>query len=174
MDKPSPTRLSPAKRVAFYGIFTALALLLGYVEASVALPLPVPGAKLGLPNLVILLALYLLGPRAAGGLTVLRVTLAALLFSGFSAFWFSLAGALLSWMVMCLTYRLPRLGVVGVSVLGGVCHNLGQLLVAGLIIQNLSILGYLPLLMAFGVAAGALLGIVAAACLPRLQRLVAP
>lgn len=172
MEKRSKPALTPAQQVAFYGVFTALALLLGYVESLIALPLPVPGAKLGLPNLVILLALYLLGPKAAGGLTVLRVVLSALLFSGFSAFWFSLAGAILSFLVMSLAWRIPRLGVVGVSVLGGVFHNLGQLIVAGLVIENLSILGFLPLLMVFGVIAGALLGVIAAACLPRLQRLI--
>ena len=172
MEKRSKPLLTPAQQAAFFGVFAALALLLGYVESLAALPLPVPGAKLGLPNLVILLALYLWGPKAAGGLTVLRVVLSALLFSGFSAFWFSLAGAILSFVVMSLACRIPRLGVVGVSVLGGVFHNLGQLIVAGLVIENLSILGFLPLLMVFGVIAGALLGVIAAACLPRLQRLI--
>lgn len=160
-----------AKKVAYYGIFTALAILLGYVEAMVAIPLPVPGAKLGLPNLVILLALYLMGPKAAFSLSVLRVALSSLLFSGFAAFWFSLAGAALSFLIMVSTYKLPKFSVIGVSVLGGVCHNLGQLVVAGIVVQNMNMVYYLPLLLVFGVAAGAVMGIIANACIPHLRRI---
>lgn len=162
--------MSKTRKIAFCGILTALALLLGYVEAMLPAPVPVPGVKLGLPNLAVLLCLYLYDKKTAFTLSVLRVFLTALLFSGFTAFWFSLAGACLSFLVMCAALALKKVSPVGVSVLGGLAHNLGQLVVAGILVENMRIVYYLPVLMVSGIVAGALLGLAAAACIPHLRR----
>ena len=95
-----------SRRVAFYGIFAALAVLMGYVEAMVPAPVPIPGIKLGLANVIVLISMYFISNKAALGVNVIRVLMSALLFNGFSGFLFSIAGAGISYIVMVLAKRI--------------------------------------------------------------------
>lgn len=164
----APVRHRAAHRVAFIGLWTALALALSFAETFLPLPSLLPGAKLGLANLVTLLALYLLPSwHDAALVLLLRVGLGSV-FMGGGAFWYSAAGGALSFALMCLLRRLG-LGVVAVSAAGGIAHNLGQLFAARLVLRTAALLAYAPLLAALGLAAGLAIGLLAAALLPVLR-----
>ena len=124
------------KKLALSAILAALAMILSYVEAMVPMPVPIPGIKLGLANLVILLAIYRLGFKYALAINCIRIFVTGLLFTGAFGILYSLAGGLLSLLVMYLLYRTGIFSMVGVSMAGGVAHNLGQLLTACLIMSK--------------------------------------
>ena len=157
-----------SRKIAYGGIFAALALLMGYVEAMIPLPLPA-GVKLGLSNVVVVLCLYTLGGRAAFGISLVRVVLAALLFKGFLSFWYSCAGALLSFAVMVLAKRSGHFSIRGVSMLGGVSHNVGQV-VAVLFLGRAVVLTLSPLLLVSGLLAGFGIGLVSERCIRYVQQ----
>ncbi len=132
-----------------------------FLETLLPLPIPVPGIKLGLANLVVLFLLMHTGPWQALALSLSRVLLSALLFSGFSGWIFSVAGALLSWALMALLVRSQAFSPVGVSLAGGMAHNLGQLAMAAIYTHSPGIIpAYLPVMMIAGVAMGAVNGII--------------
>ena len=146
------------KRVALYGLLIALAMLLSWVESLIPIPFPVPGIKLGLTNLVILVALYELGARDAFVLSMVRILLVSFTFGNTAALLYSLAGGLLSLAVMFLLKKTDIFGMTGVSVAGGVAHNVGQIAVASVLLStNMS--AYLPVLMISGCVAGVLIGL---------------
>lgn len=159
-----------AKSAALYGMMTALAFLLSYVETLIPISLGVPGVKLGLANLVTIVSLYLLGPRPAGVIALVRVVLTGFTFGNLSMMMYSLAGAALSLLLMAVSRKKDLFGTVGVSVIGGVGHNVGQLLVAAAVVENSSLLYYLPVLLAAGTAAGAVIGILGGILVKRLGR----
>ncbi len=152
------------KKIAYGGIFAALAILMGYVEAMIPLPLPT-GVKLGLSNVVVLLALYVLGKKEAFGISLLRVFLSALLFKGFLSFWYSCAGALLSFFVMAAAQKSRHLSIYGVSMLGGMAHNIGQMCVAALLLGRSVVFFLAPILMVCGLATGFGIGLVSQYCI---------
>lgn len=147
--------------LAISAMFAALALIFSYVEMLIPLPVPVPGIKLGLANLVIIIALYRMGFRYAFTINMVRIVVAGLLFSGVFGMIYSLAGGILSIVVMYLLYRTDRFSIVGVSMAGGVCHNLGQLLTACVLLENTGILSYFSVLLFSGLISGILIGILA-------------
>lgn len=149
-----------ASRITQYALLLALALVLSYVEALVPLSLAVPGVKLGLPNLVIVFALYRLGFRDACVISVLRIVMVALLFGNALSMAYSLSGAILSLSVMVLLLKYGKLSVVGVSVAGGVFHNIGQIVCAMLLLETSQIAYYLPVLLVSGTLAGIAVGVV--------------
>ena len=149
-----------AKRVAYLGMFTALGLVLGWLESLVPLNLLVPGVKLGLANITTILVLYRFGIREAA--IVLRIGLSGLLFSNLSVVLYSLSGAALSLLCMALLKKANRFSVVGVSVAGGVAHNLGQLLTAAFLMTNKVVFYYVPVLIISGVLAGVMVGLAGA------------
>lgn len=159
-----------SRLVALYGMMTALAFLLSYVETLVPINLGVPGVKLGLANLVTIVSLYLLGARAAGTIALVRVILTGFTFGNLSMMMYSLAGAALSLLVMTVSRKKDLFGTVGVSVAGGVGHNAGQLLVAAVVVENSSLLYYLPVLLAAGTAAGAVIGVLGGLLIKRVGR----
>lgn len=161
-----------AKTVAVFGVFTALCFVCGYIEFLLPLPFLVPGMKLGLANLVVLSALYTLGARTAAGVSLVRIVLSALTFGSLYGMLYSLAGAVLSFLVMLCLYRLPCFGTVGVSVAGGICHNIGQLLVAFAFLGVGGVLTYAPVLLLSGAVTGFLIGIAVQPVLPRIQKLL--
>lgn len=116
-------------RAAYFGIFTALALILGYVELLIPIHFGIPGAKLGLANLITILVLYKMGWKEAFLLSVARVVLGGFIFSNLFSILYSLAGGILSLIVMGILKKTGKFTVVGVSVCGGVFHNVGQLAV---------------------------------------------
>ncbi len=156
-----------ASRVAQYGLLTALALVLSWVE-SLLPPLGVPGVKLGLPNLAIVFALYRLGFREACVISLARVVLVTLLFGNGAALAYSIAGAALSLSLMGLLKKTGKFSSVGVSVAGGVAHNAGQILVAMALLETSRLAWYLPVLWISGTVAGVLVGIVSGALVKRI------
>ena len=152
-------------------MLTALGLILSYVEALIPFSVGLPGIKLGFANIVIVYTLYRLGGRTAFLVNVCRVLLSALLFgSAFSAL-YALAGALVSFSGMVLLKRLGIFSTAGVSMAGGVLHNLGQLAVAAAVVDTVQVLGYFPVLLFSGIAAGLVNGIIATLCLHRLEKI---
>ena len=147
------------EKIAQYGLITALALVLSWVE-SLLPPLGVPGVKLGLPNLAVVFALYRLGVRDACVISLVRVVLVALLFGNGAALAYSVAGAALSLSLMGLLKKTGKFSSVGVSVAGGVAHNAGQILVAMAMLETNRLAWYLPVLWVSGTIAGVLVGLV--------------
>ena len=159
LDKRQPGSENIAKRVALTGLLAALALIFSYVEALVPFNAGVPGVKLGLANLVPLIILYRLDARYAFAANLIRVVLAGLLFSGLFAALYSLAGSVTSFLVMWLLKKTDLCSVIGVSMAGGVFHNLGQLVVAMIAVSGLQLIHYMPVLIISGIAAGVIVGI---------------
>lgn len=147
-----------AKRVARMGVFVALAMIFSYIEALIPINLGVPGIKLGLANIVIVIGLYLFLAKDTFLISLVRIILSNLLFGNGLSLIYSLAGGILSFLVMVMLKRTSHFTVIGVSVAGGVFHNVGQIFVAFLILQNMSIIGYLPFLMIAGIITGTLMG----------------
>ena len=131
------------RRLALSAMLAALALIFSYVEALIPLPVPVPGIKLGIANLVIVMAIYKLGFRYAFTINCVRIFIAGLLFSGVFGMIYSFAGGVLSLLVMYLLQRTGWFSMVGVSMAGGVAHNLGQLITASLLVQSGILIGVL-------------------------------
>lgn len=151
-----------AKRAAFLGMFTALGLVLGWLESLVPIYPMIPGMKIGLANLVTLLILYRFGWKEAAVVNLIRLGLSCVLFGNFSMLLYSLAGAVLSLLVMTLLKKTGGFSLLGVSVAGGVMHNIGQLIMAVILMENAVILYWFPVLLLSGVAAGVLTGIAGA------------
>lgn len=151
-----------AKKVAYLGVFTALALVLGWLESLVPIYPLVPGMKIGLANVVTLLVLYRFGWKEAGCVNLLRVCLSGILFGNLSLVLYSLAGAVLSLVSMILLKKTDRFSLTGVSVAGGVMHNLGQLLMAVILMKNGIIAYYVPVLLITGTVSGVLIGMAGA------------
>ena len=147
------------KRIATAAILATLALMFSYVEAMIPLSVTMPGVKLGVANLVVLIALYKLDFRYAFAINLGRIVIGGLLFSGVFGMIYSLAGGMLSLLVMWLLKKTDLFSVVGVSMAGGVAHNIGQLLVASALVSDLRMFIYLPVLMFSGIASGIIIGI---------------
>lgn len=152
------------------GIFLALAVIFGYVESLIPIPIPVPGVKLGLANLVVTAMLYVYPLRAAFLITVLRVLIIGFLFGNLFSIMYGLCGAVLSLCVMALAKKTNKFRIIGVSALGGVAHNVGQCLLAYLTVRGFPVRWYLPFLMLAGLAAGILIGVADTLIIPRLHR----
>ena len=155
------------KRLVLLAMLTAVAMILSYVE-SLLPSVGIPGVKMGLANIAVIFALFRFGWKEAAALSLVRVVLVSLLFGSVGAMLYSLAGAVLSLVVMALLRRLDRFSTVGVSVAGGVAHNAGQILMAMLILQTRQLLGYLPVLAVAGIGGGILTGLAAALLIRRI------
>lgn len=145
------------KKLALCAVLTALALGLSFVERFIPLPIPLPGIKLGLANVVTLVALCRSGRGSALGILVARCLLGSL-FGGLTSLAFSLTGGLLSFGVMVLANKSRRLSVYGISVLGAAAHNMGQILVAMGLMGSVYVASYLPWLLLIAVITGLLTG----------------
>lgn len=160
--------MNKTKRLALYGILAALALVLSYIEAMIPTFFAVPGMKLGLTNLVVLVALYRMGTKPAMVINFARILLTSILFGTVVSLWYSLAGGLLSGIVMILLKNTGKFQPLTVSVAGGVMHNVGQILVAMVIMQTNAIAWYLLVLWISGIVAGAIIGVLGSWMLSRL------
>ena len=160
--------ISKTQRVAICALFTSLAIVFGYIEYLIPFNFGIPGIKLGLANLVTVTVLYTLGKTGAVTVSLLRVLCVALLFGNIYSFAYSFVGATLSILIMMAVKKLPFFSTVGVSVCGGVLHNIGQLLVAVFVIDSFNVLFYLPVLLVSGALTGAIIGICA---LPVIKKL---
>ena len=157
--------------VAFLGLFTAYAMILSFVESQIPSPTNgvIPGVKLGLPNIAIIIVLYRFGFKEALIVSMLRVLLTSLLFGNFESMLFSIAGAFLSFMMMLLLKN--AFDIVTVSIVGAVSHNVGQIFMAIFITDTPALLSWLPALMITGVIAGVLVGLVASTAYKRIVSL---
>lgn len=158
------------KRIATTALLIALAMILSYVETLIPVFVAVPGMKLGLTNLVVLVALVYLDGKYAFGINMLRILLVAFTFGNMFALMYSLAGGMLSFIIMFLLYKSGKFSYIGISVSGGVAHNIGQILVAMFVLDTASLIYYLPVLLISGVVAGAIIGILGGEVLKRLPK----
>ncbi|NLD19646.1 MAG: Gx transporter family protein [Clostridiales bacterium] len=150
---------NPTKKITIAALMAALALIFSYIEVLIPFNIGIPGIKLGLANIVVIIALYYLGEIYALNINLIRILIAGLLFNGFFGAVYSLAGALLSLLVMILLKKTGVFSLVGVSIAAGVIHNLGQLLVAAFLVSNIKVFVYFPVLIISGVISGAVIGI---------------
>ncbi len=148
-------------KIAYWGVFLALALVCSYVESLIPISFGIPGVKLGLTNIVVILMLYTIGAKDAILISVLRIILAGFMFGNAFSIIYSLAGGILSFVVMLLLKNTGKLKILSVSVAGGISHNVGQLIVAALIVENYNILFYVPVLIIAGIITGFLIGLLA-------------
>ena len=157
------------KAVAYFGMFLALALILSYVESLVPISLGIPGVKLGLANLITVIVLYRIGAKEAFLLSLLRVIIAGFLFGNLFAILYSMAGACASLAVMVLLKKVGTFSIIGVSIAGGVFHNIGQLIVAMLVLQSVSLVYYFAVLMIAGLVTGFVIGVLSLEVTKRLR-----
>lgn len=158
-------------KVAYFGVFTALALIFSYVETLIPFNFGIPGVKLGLANLVIVIALYKMQPAQVYLLCVVKVLLTGVIFGNYFSILYSLAGGILSLTVMLILKRAKGFSLIGISIAGGVFHNVGQLIVAMLVVETFSVAYYMPVLLIAGLITGFLIGVVAKEMLKRLVNL---
>jgi heptaprenyl diphosphate synthase len=147
--------------VALCGVFIALAMILSYVESLIPVPAAVPGIKLGLANLVTIVSLKKLGIKPTIVISAGRIILSGFLFSNLTVIMYSLAGAALSIIVMVFVSYIRVFTVTGVSICGAIAHNLGQLIVAAIVLENVRIMYYIAVLGLSGAVFGALIGVLA-------------
>ncbi len=158
-------------RVAYFGVFTALALIFSYVESLIPISLGIPGVKLGLANLIIVIGLYKMSLKEVYLLSFVRVLLSGFIFGNYFSILYSLAGALFSVTVMALLKKNGGFSVMGVSIAGGVFHNIGQLFVAMIVVETFGVAYYVPVLLIAGLITGMLIGVAANEMLKRLVNL---
>ena len=160
------------KKIAFLGLFVALAFVLSYIEFLLPLSIGIPGAKIGLANLVVMVTLYTMGEREAISLSLIRVVLVGITFGNMSMMIYSLAGAVLSLLAMLLARKTGKFSIGGVSVVGGVFHNIGQIIVAMLVLETDSLFYYLPFLIIVGTVSGVVIGLVAGLITERVRKVI--
>lgn len=148
-------------KIAYWGVFLALALVCSYVESLIPISFGIPGVKLGLTNIVVILMLYTIGAKDAILISVLRIILAGFMFGNAFSIIYSLAGGILSFVVMLLLKNTGKFKILSISTAGGISHNVGQLIVAALVVENYNILFYVPVLIIAGIITGFLIGLLA-------------
>lgn len=160
------------RKTAELGFFLAVALILSYVESLIPITFGIPGIKLGLPNMIVVLLLFgqRYGAKEALLVNSMRIVLSGFLFSNLYAILYALAGAVFSFVAMLIGKRLRCFTVIGVSVLGGVFHNIGQAVVAMFVVETFAVSYYIPFLIVSGTITGALLGLIVMEIIPYLER----
>ena len=157
--------------LASFGVFVALALIFSYIETLIPFQIGIPGVKLGLANLVIVIALYRMPVGEVYLLSGVRVVLTGFLFGNLMSILYSLAGGILSLTVMWGMKRIRSVSILGVSIAGGVFHNIGQLLAAALMVETYGVFSYLPVLLISGLLTGFVIGLAAGEMLKRIRSL---
>ena len=152
-------RTTKAIKVALYGMLIALAFVFSYIEVLIPFNFNVPGIKLGLANIVVLMALYSVGYRGAFLISCIRMILVGFTFGNTFSIIYSLAGGILSFASMSLCKKSNKFSTVGVSIAGGFTHNIGQIIVASIILETEMLKYYLPVLMVVGTITGFLIGL---------------
>ena len=158
------------RKIAQYGMMVALALIMSYIEAQIPAFVAVPGMQLGLTNIVVVAALYLLGAKSAMFINIVRIILVSLLFGNTMSLAFSLVGGMLSTIIMIVLKKSNKFSTVGVSAAGGITHNIGQILVAVFLLHTSAIAWYLPILWISGIFSGIIIGIIAGIITSRLAK----
>ena len=153
------------------GLTIALAMIMSYIEALVPISFAVPGIKMGLANIVIIFVLYKIGTKEAILVSLIRVILVSLLFSNVMAMAYSIAGAVLSLSVMWLLKKTDKFSFIGVSIAGGIMHNVGQIIMAVILLGTEQIALYLPVLIITGTVTGVVIGIVSGLVINRFKNI---
>jgi heptaprenyl diphosphate synthase len=148
------------KKISILALFTAFAIVLSYIESFLPV-MGIPGVKLGLANLAVVLTMYLLGLKEAFLLNVIRIILIGAMFGNLSGILFSIAGATVSFFVMAVLKITNKFSVISVGVVGGVFHNIGQIVVAAWVVDTFNIIVYIPVLIFSGIITGTLIGLLA-------------
>lgn len=164
-------RKKTAKKIATMGILVALAMICSYVETLIPIQLGVPGVKPGLANIVVFAALYTFGPADAFLISIVRIVLVSVTFGNLSAMVYSLAGGLCSFLVMLFCKKSDLFSKTGVSIAGGVAHNVGQLVVAAFVVESAAVFAYLPVLLMAGCVAGAFIGLLGGMIIRRIPQI---
>ena len=164
--------MKKTRRLVFLAMTVAVAMVLSFVESQIPAFVAVPGVKVGLANLAVIFALFVFGTWEAFAVSLVRVLLVSLLFGNAVGWLYSLSGAVLSLCVMLLFRRVGRFSVVGISVAGGVAHNVGQILAAMAVLRSEGVLFYLPPLLLSGVISGTVIGIASALLVERVGKYV--
>jgi heptaprenyl diphosphate synthase len=159
------------KKIALLGMFVAVAMIFSYIETFIPVSYAVPGIKLGLANMITIIVMYNMDVKSAWAVSVLRIILSSLLFGNLSLMAYSLAGGIISLTVMTIFHKIKFFKMAGVSILGAVSHNLGQIIVAAFVVKNKSVIFYIPPLIISGVAAGVCVGIAACLVAKKLPRI---
>jgi heptaprenyl diphosphate synthase len=159
------------KKVAYFGVFTALALIFSYIESLIPINFGIPGAKLGLANLMVVIVLYKMGPKEAYMLSMVRIVLSGFLFGNLFGIIYSLAGGILSLSIMTLLKKTDKFSIIGISMAGAVCHNIGQLIIAGIVVESANVIYYMPALLIVGLATGLVIGIISSETIKRLRKI---
>ena len=159
-----------SKKIALFGLLIALAFVLSYIESLIPVFIAVPGVKLGLTNLVVLIALDRLKKKDAFFINMIRILLVGLTFGNTFSMLYSFAGGMLSFLAMVFLYKKNWFSVIGISVAGGLFHNIGQIIVAAIVLQSDALFYYLPVLMISGTIAGIVVGILCGEIVKRLPK----
>ena len=153
------------RKIAYLGMLMALALVLSYVESLIPFAVGIPGVKLGLTNIVTVIMLYIAAPMETFLLCVFRAVLSGFMFGNAFSIIYSLAGCILSFIVMYLLKKSDKFNSVSISLVGGVCHNIGQIIVAAMVLSTYSVVYYIVA----GCITGLVIGIVASQVLLRIS-----
>lgn len=156
------------RQITTMGMLVALAMVLGFVETLIPINLGIPGMKLGLANIVVVIALFLFDVKTAVVVSILRIILIAMTFGNMSMMFYSIAGASLSFLSMITVSKIKSFSLISVSIIGGIMHNVGQIICAAFVVRTNGVFTYLPVLIIAGLVSGALIGIVAGLILVRL------
>ena len=157
------------KKLVTLAVTISVAMILSFVESRIPAFVAIPGVQVGLANIAVIFALYKMGWREAISVSVIRVLLVALLFGSVVSLAYSIAGAVISLSLMILLKKLGIFTEVAVSVVGGITHNIGQILIAFLLLETSVVFYYLPFLLVSGVIAGIAVGIASALLIKRIK-----
>lgn len=160
------------KQIAMYGLSIALAFILSYLETILPMPIMMPGMKLGLTNLVVMVVLYHMGECSAFAVNIVRILLVSLTFGNMMTLWYSVAGGVLSFLVMVILKRTKMFSVISVSVAGSIAHNAGQILVAMFVLQTTMVYWYFGMLCISGVIAGSIIGYLTGLVLEKIPKII--
>ena len=159
------------RKTAFMGLFLALAMICSYIETLIPFSVGIPGIKLGLANIVVVLMLYSVGTKEALLVSLLRIVLVGILFGNAFSILYSLSGGILSFLVMFLMKKTDKFNCVSVSITGGISHNIGQIIVAAWIVNSYNVFFYVPVLLFAGLVTGLLIGVIAKEVIVRLKNI---
>lgn len=160
-----------AKKITLLGLFTALAMIMSYIESLMPIPVPIPGIKVGFSNIIIVFILYRFGTRSAIAVSLIRVFLVSLLFNNALTLAYSLMGAILSLAIMILLKSTDWFSTLGISVVGAITHNAGQIIVACILMSTSEISYYMPVLIITGTISGIIVGIASHLLIKKTEKL---
>lgn len=158
-------------KIAKNGMMIALAFIFSYIEVIIPFQIGIPGVKLGIANLVVVTALYLLGERQAVSISLIRIVLVGFTFGNLSSMFYSMSGGTLSLIAMIAGKRSKKFTVIGVSVLGGFFHNVGQIIIAGILVETARVGYYFPVLAFAGIGTGIIIGFLGSTIIQTISKI---